>query len=101
MKLIRIDLTKYNNPQIYLCGHYINSNEALVISLNGKVLNNVKISKEYRSVWDKFYLERFFKTEIPLKTGKNELILITGNAQERYYIEYQGHNIIWSPQWVE
>lgn len=83
-----IDLNKYKNPSLYFYGRYVNSNDSAIISVNGKVLSDIDINDNSfeHHFWEKFYLEKTFVAKIPYHKGKNEIILTTGNFQNKYYV---------------
>jgi hypothetical protein len=85
---LNVNITKYKDSKLYLFGRFVNSSDQLIVSLNGTILQKTDIQNDgsLKYFWEYHYLEKSFVVELPYKIGKNELILITGNCQERLFI---------------
>lgn len=87
---IHLNLSKYNNYEVYLYGEITNSNDPLVVILNDVINDNSNRNIHDNGLpmfWKRYYLEKSFVVQLNgFHDGNNELIFITGNALERYNI---------------
>jgi hypothetical protein len=85
---IKINISKYKKPTFYFYGEYINSNDPLVISVNGDIIQDIRITDDSFKLrfWKEFYLEKNFLAKIPLKIGVNNILVSTGNYKYAYHV---------------
>ncbi|WP_196606797.1 hypothetical protein [Pectinatus frisingensis] len=89
-----VSFSKGNHQKIYAYGNIVNSNDDVSIFLNNKNVRDISITNNNFPChfWDRFYLNKSFVVELPVTQGENELIITTGNSQNKYYININDNN---------
>lgn len=87
---IAIDLSKYqsNDVKLYMYGRYVNSADPLKITVNGKEVERIQVTRNKADLFDRYYIKKSFVVHFKdgIQLGENEIIITTGNAANRYVV---------------